>query len=60
MTACPSCRGSGRQITEDNFRPCPTCGGEGSLEAAIKRRATEAFGIPFDGQVRPRQAKGRK
>lgn len=26
---CPACRGSGRQITETNFRACSCCRGDG-------------------------------
>lgn len=29
-TACEVCAGSGRNITEDNFRPCDRCGGDGA------------------------------
>ncbi len=28
---CPACRGSGREITEDNFRSCTACGGDGAF-----------------------------
>lgn len=34
---CPACRGSGRQITEDNYRACSRCGGDGAWRPASSK-----------------------